>query len=476
MKSEITLPGAELKVALSGLTKVAGRKGSLPVLQHLKLARQKNGTVTLSGTDLDVTAMYQLEQNQPGEPVELLLPLEQLSSAFKCNTSKEALTVVKDSDKLFLRYRLAGNPVELAVKTLPVEEWPAPVKITAERSPLPAGFGETLRQALGCCGQPHTSMGGACLDTSDQSSHYVVSCNGQMLFAANSFTFPLKESVTIPGSKFLNSSDWLDGEGGFLAVQETKKKHGGQRHILIENGRWQFVTRDLDHRFPEWKKYLMKVDAQWTRIELKPEAVTTLLDVLPKLPGAATEHHVITLDADKVLVVSGQNKEDAAPTKVEIKDVVITGKPKTIALNREYLLTALKYGLTELGVLAEESPMVCMNDGKRVVIMPVRTKEPPKQTTNPERKTEMPRQAANQNQTPPAAAPPSPATSASKPATEKPSLLAQIELLKENVKDVLFDLNGLMDTVKQMEKDKRANEREVESVRSTLKKLQQVQL
>lgn len=50
----------------------------------------------------------------------------------------------------------------------------------------------------------------------------------------------------------------------------------------------------------------------------------------------------------------------------------------------------------------------------------------------------------------------------------------QIELLRETVKHVLRDLSNLADAVKQAEKDKRASEKEVETARAVLKKLQQV--
>jgi hypothetical protein len=74
MNTEITLPGVELKTALSGLNKVAGRKPYLPVLNCIKISRQKNGLVTLQGTDLDAFATYHLESNQPGEAVDVLVP------------------------------------------------------------------------------------------------------------------------------------------------------------------------------------------------------------------------------------------------------------------------------------------------------------------------------------------------------------------------------------------------------------------
>lgn len=56
------------------------------------------------------------------------------------------------------------------------------------------------------------------------------------------------------------------------------------------------------------------------------------------------------------------------------------------------------------------------------------------------------------------------------------SLIAQVEQIKDTLKNVVRDLNGLVDAVKQAEKDQRASEREVEAARATLKKLQQVSI
>jgi hypothetical protein len=55
-----------------------------------------------------------------------------------------------------------------------------------------------------------------------------------------------------------------------------------------------------------------------------------------------------------------------------------------------------------------------------------------------------------------------------------PSLMDQIETIKETLKNALHDLTGLVETVKLAEKNQRSTEKEVESARATLKKLQQV--
>ena len=63
-----------------------------------------------------------------------------------------------------------------------------------------------------------------------------------------------------------------------------------------------------------------------------------------------------------------------------------------------------------------------------------------------------------------------------KPAPTQPSLIDQVEQIKETLKTVIRDLNTLVDSVKLAEKENRASEKEVEAARATLKKLQMVSL
>jgi ribosome recycling factor len=58
--------------------------------------------------------------------------------------------------------------------------------------------------------------------------------------------------------------------------------------------------------------------------------------------------------------------------------------------------------------------------------------------------------------------------------SSKTSLIDQVEQIKDGLKNVVRDLSGLVDSLKQAEKDKRASEKEVEAARATLKKLQKV--
>lgn len=482
MNTEIILPVSELKQALHGLGKIIGRKTTLPVLQHVKI-RRDNGLVTLQGTDLDAFATYTMNNTQSGRPVEVLVPLEHLNKALKSSGSKNDVTLIWEGKNTRLRYFIGGNPVEQPVNPLPGAEWPPLPEIKTDRTPMPPGFGEALKQAMACSSEDSSrvTLNGACLDASDTKAHYIVATNGRMLFAANSFAFPFKETVIVPDSKFINGSGILDGDQCLLAVQPGKKPDS-VKHISLQNKNWQFVTREINGKFPNWKQVIPTINGDWTKVYLQPSAVSQLLQVIPNLPGRDGDTNPVRLRIEKTLWVEARNKGDAVWTKIAISDVEVTGKPRIICVNRNYLLPALKFGLNELAVLDDLSPMIARKEGKQMVIMPVRptaiaTTEKPSSpssatplspTTTNERKT-MPRIARIQT---PAA--PEATEAAQTNAIQEATVF--IDQIRETVKSVLVNLNSIAGTLKKAEKQKKTGDKEIENVRSKLRQIQNVKI
>ena len=477
MNTEISLPVPELKQALNGLNKLIGRKTTLPVLSHVRVTRKADGLVQLQGTDLDAHATYTLNNAQAGAVVDLLVPLEQLNKACKCSGTTDPVTLVCEGKDTKLRYYLGGCPLSLPVNTLPVDEWPPIPTITADASPLPPGFGETLKQAMACCSDnpARQVLHGACLDARDAEGHYIVGTNGSFLFSANSFNFPLKDAIIVPDSKFLNGSSMLD-EPCSLAIQPAKKP-SEMKHICLTTKQWQFVTREIMGQYPNWKQVVPASISGWTLVKLSPPAMEQLLKVLPNLPGYDGINNTVKLSTgNKAIWVAGRNKDDKEWTKLAIEDVTITGPSREINLNREYLLPALRFGLDELAIFDELTPLVASKAGKKMIIMPVRPCGPPiEKTATPPASVpptaEVP-QPAEEKETTMAKDKPEEA----KPEPASPSLLDQIEQIRETLKNVVRDLNNLTDAAKQVERDKRAGDKEVETARAVLKKLQQVSL
>jgi hypothetical protein len=170
--------------------------------------------------------------------------------------------------------------------------------------------------------------------------------------------------------------------------------------------------------------------------------------------------------------------------------LTITGKPKEINLDRHFFLPALKFGLSELAILDELSPMVCSREGKRMVIMPVR----PPASTPP---TEKPKEPIPDEPKPTSAAnPPSTevkseaeerksevskatSTTTETPATvDSPFKLAmnQVDAIREALKQVLRELASVTDTLKLAEKEKKATDKEIEQFREKLREIQGIRI
>lgn len=522
MKSQITIPVAELKEALPGLTKVIGKSRTLPVLQTVRINRNLEGIVTLHATDLDSFVTYTAKDVQQGSPTQVLVPVDQLAKATKCSSPKEDIGFVPEGkDKVKLRYNIAGNVVEQTISTCAVDEFPPAPQVKQPGIQLEPQFGQALKQALACCSEDASRyvLRGACLDVSDKKFHYVVGTDGRSLFSANSFCFTLEKSVIIPDSKFLDWSDFLDEQPASLSVepgqeaQEAKDgqpaKEGTPGHVKLESPRWTFVTKEIDGKFPNWRQCVPTTNSKWTQVVLSDEAVKQLIQVIPNLPGADSSNATIRLRVDGNFVVEGQGKDDESWTSVPVQRVNITGGPVAIALNRQYLLKGLRFSLNKLEIEDSLSPMVMSNGGKKMVIMPVRmddgkiqvssapaatsapatespTSTPTEQTQPPtqseaptEERTDMPRTA--RTTTPEAMTTFQPAEThatnhgnGNGNGSAVKSLVDHVEQIKESLKGVIRDLNNMIDIVKLAEKERKSSEKEIEAIRSKLRQIQSV--
>ena len=143
--SKIHLPIAELKPALIGLGKIISRSSTLPVLQHIKVDRTKDGWVILTASDLDCFISVRLEQPAEGAPLSMLVPYEDLTRITKRCGKTDAITVSKAvGDKVLVEFPIGNQTGQEHVESLPVEEYPAVPKVKAE----PVSITNDIRQAI----------------------------------------------------------------------------------------------------------------------------------------------------------------------------------------------------------------------------------------------------------------------------------------------------------------------------------------
>ena len=497
----IELPVAEWKTALTGLAKVISKRTSLPVLEHLRVTRTVAGAVTLQATDLDVTCTYQAAQPNAGEPCDFLVPFAPLNQAVK--GSKETVQLIAETDgPVRLRTFIGASPMEQSFARLPVDEFPPAPVVTGRPVPLDEVFRDSLRQALDCCGEDYTRhlLHHVCVDTRYPEGHYLAATNGQHLFCANSFQFDLKEPVLIPDQPFLRWTKFMEDGVIELSVKPKGKIEGPW--VQLKSGPWTFISKSCGDEFPTWKNAVPAPNSGRTRIQLDGGAVATLLAGVPRLPGGDALNRPVTLEiAGSTLVVKAKAKDAPDWTCLTVAGASSTGKPVNITLNRDYLLKALRFGLTTVEIEDDLSPLDFFEGGRRMIVMPVRPSEAPVPASP------KPATPASSNPSPsetpvsatPSAPPVETSTEASKPTmppTPTPpergtrsvapvngetqsafaAVVTHLDGVKAKLRDVMTELNGTLTLLKTAEKEQRVSAKEVESVRATLRSLQRIQV
>ena len=491
----IELPASELKTTLTGLSKVISKRTTLPVLSHVRVTRTDKGVVTLQATDLDSTVTYRAEQPDHGEPCEFLAPFEPLNKLVKGSKSPVQL-IVEAQDKLRFRTAIGTSQMEQAFPTLKPDEFPPIPTVEGKPLAMDATFRDAFREALDCCsedGSRHV-LQHVCLDPRSRDGHYVAATNGRHLYCANSFHFDLKEPVLIPDRPFLHWTKFMEDGVGQLSVKPGTKKE--MPWLKLQSGPWTLLTKSTDAEFPNWKQVVPTADSSLTMVHLDAGAVTTLLAGVPKLPGHDEFNRPVRLEVTKDrIIVQARAKDDTEWTQLIIEGARITGQPINIGLNRDYLLKALRFGLTTWDFTDDRSPMVFSEGGRRMVVMPLGAPKAPEDgqpappaATPPESSApnSQPINPPTEEPTPPAQPQPTstmpketqtnPTETATPETSPVKAVIQHIEQIKETLKGVLKEFADVMDGLKQLEKEKKASDKEMDSVREKLREIQAVRI
>jgi DNA polymerase III sliding clamp (beta) subunit (PCNA family) len=498
--SKIALPIAELKPALTGLGKIIGKRMTLPVLSHVRIKRTTDGWIALSATDLDHCVTVRLEQPNEGEALSLLVPYDELVKVSKnCPKSDSVLigTGEKASESsVTIQYAIGNQVAEVKVDTLPVEEFPPIPRIKGESIPLNDALRTSIHEAMQCASVDETRLilNGAFIDVSRKDAHYIIGTDGRHLYASNSFSLPLEDSLIIPAHKFIGWKEFSH-DGEWKLKVGTKEKEDELPPIQISSRRWRFITRQFEGNYPNWRQVIPT--AFNTSVDFDPQAVEQIIKTIQRMPDHDVVNHSLGIEVKgKKVNLLCKTGLDQPWMPVEVPSGDIKGPDVTTHLNRHSLFKALEFGLLRLDIIDSMSAMRFSQEGRQLIVMPVRPPAPPpaeKPTPVPESdgKGEAEPVEPHQPAAPSTAAPqerkPMPKTST--PATngnggngehtEKTTLekaVDQIETVKGSYREAIRGLNELADTLKQVHRDQKASERDVQSVRTTLEKLQSVKL
>ena len=491
----ITLPIAELRPALIGLGKIINTRATLAVLGTIKVERTADGWVALSSTDLDRWVTVRFEHPTEGPPATVLLPYDQLTQLVKSCGKGESIEVESTPEASIIRFPLGETMGESKMQFISPNEFPLIPKMKNEAIPLPSGLRDSIMEAMDCASIDSSRyvLNGTFIDASNPKANYVVATDGRHLYSANSFTLPLKESVIIPGHKFLEWREFNnDGEWQMRI---------GEQHLQLSTRRWRFITKTIEGNYPDWRAPVPDPANTQTVITLDPAKLDNLIKLIQRMPCHDTERfHTLGLEwQDGQLMLMGKDKPDEPWLRVPVPDVVNGKGPEmTIFVDRNYVQKALGFGLHTLSLIDPISPLRFTSGGKQLIVMPVRLEVSPTTASAPPASKE----TALPTPPPPAEQPtttPTPmqtstngnhhpttanGSSTSAPANTdkqepKPSLetaLVQIEAMKTGFREGINSLTKLGDQIRQALREQKASEKEIQGVRQTLRSLQAVRI
>ena len=432
---------------------------------------------------MDTFITCRLEQPSTGEPISLLVPYDELLKITKnCEKNDSILVGADGKASVTIEYAVGTQVAKATVSSLPVEEFPAIPRMKGEPTPLNDTLRLAIHEAMECASTDETRLilNGAYLDLSKPKAHYVVGTDGRHLFSSNSFNLPLKASLIIPSHKFVGWKEFNnDGEWQLKTAPAEKKDDAS--YLQISSRRWRFITRQIEGNYPNWRQVIPDGSSVKTTLTFDPQTVGALSTTIERIPCHDAVNLTIGLEwKDGKLHLLGKDARDSEWMKVPV-DVKGLGKDISIYCNRSLLTKALGFGLNTVELIDAMSPLRFVNGGRQMIVMPLRADvgNPPPAAKQESAKPEEPKPAAS-----PAAQTTErntnmPANNGHEPAAEKPTLekaLADIEKMRGSYKEAIRGLDVLSDDLKAIKKEQKSTEKEVQSVRSTLEKLQSVKL
>jgi DNA polymerase III sliding clamp (beta) subunit (PCNA family) len=491
----ITLPVAELKPALAGLAKVIGKRPTLPVLGCVRIERTREGRIELTGTDLDRSVTVVFDQPDQGQPTTILVPLEDLANLAKSTGRSDALVLTSvEKDKATIRFPVAGNILEHSCESLPAAEFPTIDEVHGKSVLLDATLRQAIHHSIACASSDETRLilNGAYLDISKAGAHYVVGTDGRHMFSSNGVTLALPDSLIVPRHPFLEWKGFNeDGDWQLRMKTATKEKPAVFELATIH---WRYVSRSFEGNYPNWRQVVPSGRDIVGSIEIAPDTLEAVIQMVTRLPDHDDRFHAIGIESQggRAHFLAKAHAEQPW-TPIEVKGAKTTGMDVKTFVNRLLLLKALRFGLNRLDLIDALAPVRFGEGGRQMIIMPIRgdavqapaPNPPPSDTTPTEATTNPPPQSAEQPKEE-TTVPETNDTNASGakravPASEEPKpaldlALAQVEVARGDFRNAIAGLNRLGDLLKQVQREGKVNDKEIQSVRATLRSLQSVRI
>jgi hypothetical protein len=422
-----------------------------------------------------------VEYRQPGSlrPDRIVLPLDALAAV---EGRDDTPVVLEDGEvgQTVARWDDGGVPQVMAF-ALPEGAALRPAVLD-----LPAQF---IRNS----GTLLTALAEAARSAADEESRYamhriqlrgaageVVGTNSKELYIDGGYTFGWGDEVLVPKVAAFGRPEFGPAE-----AVEVGRTEG---HVVLGIGPWTiYLAIDTAGRYPPVDAVVPKPGAATTTCRFAPEDAAFLLRAMPRLPGKADENKPVTLDLNGQVCVRARAADQPQTAELILSRTSWTGDPARLNLNRDNLARALQLGFTDLSVVKPDRPVICRDEHRTFLMMPLDASGalPPGENPlrvdsdgeRPRRRDPQPKTETNAMSTPstngvaPASTPTRRRTTNTAPAAKNriglAALIADAQALRDSARDTFGRAGRLLVALKRHRQQSRL-------VASTLKSLKQL--
>lgn len=480
------ITAGDLRPALTALGRVVKKKAALPVLSFVKVEPMGRTQVRLTGTDGDTFFTVEVQADMPAQAKAFLVSLTGLQDRIKGAR--------------------ADDPVPLRTgKAPPLEEFPESPSFRGQAIELESRATSSLLKAMACASTDPTRhvLRGACLDVGGSNGHHLVGTDGRHLYAGNSVQFSkLEESVIVPALRVLDSALVRSHPDSWSLRIGPKKSGTETRSFRLERPDWQLTGQLVEGNFPNYRQVIPPEEKFQVRVTLPDSVLKPLAKAIRQLPGNRIHNRPVGVRIGKgSLALLAREEENSGYEELVVPLADQAGGEVTVFLNRDYLVKALSFGMNQIEIIDDSSPVRCRGESEFLIIMPIRQVgdlkvehsrkfggiNGGKSRENPRRKSKSTHRVPNrrktkQNNRDQPGKPPT-KKGVSMPRNEAPTeedpidaAAAKIADVRDALRTAAAGLGEVTAALKATRQQQRQADREIRTVRKTLRTLRKVEL
>ncbi len=400
-QSSIEIEARALKKALQGLSKLVPYRVRLPVIGMVRVeainagSRGKPGIVALTTTDLDTWFTIRIAAhvaNLPkGKKSAFLVPLKRLKEVVKTVRPKQA------TDLLKLRLVEAESGRANRTESVNLDDFPHPPTVSCRLNAieLTQEAISDLSKAMLCCSKKESfhTLRGCYLNPANGGQLAATDGKHLVCFRAPSLSAgSLKEPVILPNHKIWAWKGLTQNGGGDapitclrIALSKAGLSKTGRTPIFRFDGAsrgeeisdmkmgWTLIGRCIEGNYPNYAQVVPDQSRYKSKLDFHPGDIGAIAQAIAQLPGKELPSRPIGLrfNSRTAGILYRETAKDAY-RELGIPFDKKTGNDQKIAVNRDQFLKALRFGFDRLEVIDEASPVRISGNRGFMIVMPLR--------------------------------------------------------------------------------------------------------